>query len=50
MRPLQPLALPEHAQVRVSIEALPDDGDGAAWLAQSERGLTELWSNAPDDV
>lgn len=50
LRPLQPLALPEHAHVRVSIEALPEDADRAAWLAQSERRLTEVWSNEADDV
>lgn len=50
LRPLQPLALPEHAHVRVSIETLPDDADRAAWLAQSERRLTEFWSDEADDV
>ena len=50
LRPLQPLALPEHAHVRISIEALPEDVDRAAWLTQSERRLTEFWSNEADDV
>lgn len=42
LRPLQPLALPEHAHVRLSVETLPDDADRAAWLAQSERRLREV--------
>lgn len=50
LRPLQPLALPEHTQVRVSVETLPEDADRAAWLAQSERRLREVWGNDADDV
>ncbi len=50
LRPLQPLALPEHAHVRVSVETLPDDGQRAAWLAQSERRLRQVWDNEADDV
>lgn len=50
LRPLQPLALPEHAHVRLSVETLPDDADRAAWLAQSERRLREVWDNGADDV
>ncbi len=30
LRPLQPLALVEHTQVRLSVETLPDDTDRAA--------------------
>ena len=50
LRPLQPLALAEHAHVRLSVETIPDDGDRAAWLAQSERRLREVWDNDADDV
>ena len=50
LRPLQPLSLPEHAHVRLSVEALPDDPERAAWLAQSERRLREIWENGADDV
>ncbi len=50
LRPLQPLALPEHAHVRVSVETLPDDAQRAAWLAQSERRLRQVWDNEADDV
>ena len=46
LRPLQPLALPEHARVRVSVEILPvDDSERQAWLAQSERRLHAVWDN-----
>ncbi len=50
LRPLQPLLLPEHARVRLSVETLPDDPERAAWLAQSERRLREAWDNDADDV
>jgi predicted DNA-binding antitoxin AbrB/MazE fold protein len=51
LRPLQPLALPEHARVRVSVETLPaDDAERQAWLAQSERRLHDVWDNDADDV
>jgi len=50
LRPLQPLALPEHAHVRVSVETLPADAERAAWLAQSERRLRQVWDNDADDV
>ena len=50
LRPLQPLFLPEHAHVRLSVETLPDDPERAAWLAQSERRLREIWENGADDV
>ena len=50
LRPLQPLSLPEHTHVRLSVETLPDDPECAAWLAQSERRLREAWDNEADDV
>lgn len=50
LRLLQPLSLPEHTHVRLSIETLPDDPERAAWLAQSERRLCEVWENSADDV
>jgi len=49
-RPLQPMALPEHARVRLMIETVSDDPDRAAWLAQSERCLREVWDNDADEV
>jgi predicted DNA-binding antitoxin AbrB/MazE fold protein len=50
LRPLEPLALAEHARVRVSVETLENDVERAAWLAQSERRLRETWENDGDDV
>ena len=50
LRPFQPLALPEHTHVRLSVETLPADPERAAWLAQSERRLREVWDNEADDV
>ncbi len=50
LRPLQPLSLPEHTHVRLSVETLPDDPERAAWLAPSERRLREVWDNEADDV
>ena len=50
LRPLQPLSLPEHTHVRLSVETLPDVPERAAWLAQSERRLREVWDNDADDV
>jgi predicted DNA-binding antitoxin AbrB/MazE fold protein len=48
LRPLQPLALPEHARVRIFIETMDDDPERAAWLEQSAHRLREVWEN--DDV
>jgi len=31
LRPLQPLALPEHARVRISMEILENDVERTAW-------------------
>lgn len=50
LRPLQPLALPEHAHVRISVEMMDDDPERAAWLEQSEHRLRETWENDADDV
>lgn len=50
LRPLQPLHLPEHTRVMVSVETLDHDTERAAWLAQSERRLREVWDNDDDDV
>ena len=50
LRPLQPLALPEHAHVRISVETMDDDPERAAWLEQSEHCLRATWENDADDV
>jgi predicted DNA-binding antitoxin AbrB/MazE fold protein len=44
----RPLLLPEHTQVRVTIES--GDAEREAWLKLSEDSLTKTWDNAADDV
>ncbi|HEU5070407.1 MAG TPA: antitoxin AF2212-like protein [Verrucomicrobiae bacterium] len=44
----EPLSLPEHARVRVTIESR--DGEREAWLKLSEESLTKVWANDADDV
>ena len=43
----QPLSLPEHAHVRVTIES---DPEREAWLKLSEESLSKVWGNDADDV
>jgi predicted DNA-binding antitoxin AbrB/MazE fold protein len=43
----QPLPLPEHARVRVTIDS---DVEREAWLKISEESLKNVWDNAADDV
>ena len=50
LRPLEPLALPEHTRVRISAETRDTDPERAAWLAESERRLRETLENNGDDV
>jgi predicted DNA-binding antitoxin AbrB/MazE fold protein len=50
LHPLQPLLLPEHARVRVSVESVEEDTERAAWLAQSRCRLLEIRENDSDDV
>jgi len=50
LRPLQPLALPDHTRVRLSVQTLENDSERTEWLAQSKRRLREIWENEADDV
>jgi len=43
----QPLPLPEHARVRVTIDS---DLEREAWLRVSEESLKRVWENSSDDV
>ena len=43
----QPLPLPEHTRVRVTIES---DVEREAWLKLSEESLKKVWDNNADDV
>ena len=50
LRPLQPLALPEHRRVRISVETMDEDPERAASLEQCACRLRETWENDEDDV
>ena len=43
----QPLPLPEHAHVRVTIDS---DLEREAWLKVSQESLNRVWDNLADDV
>ncbi|HEY3826727.1 MAG TPA: antitoxin family protein [Bryobacteraceae bacterium] len=43
----QPLPLPEHAQVRVTIAS---DLEREAWLNLSQESLQKVWDNDADDI
>ena len=43
----QPLPLPEHARVRITINS---DLERAAWLKLSEESLVRVWDNDADDI
>ena len=43
----QPLPLPEHAHVRVTVDS---DLERAAWLELSEESLKKVWDNDADDI
>lgn len=47
LRLTQPLALPENAHVRVTIEC---DTEHEAWMKLSETSLLKTWDNDADDV
>ena len=43
----QPLPLPEHTRVRVTIDS---DLEREAWLKLSEESLEKVWDNSADDI
>jgi predicted DNA-binding antitoxin AbrB/MazE fold protein len=43
----QPLPLPEHSHVRVTIDS---DLEREAWLKLSGESLTKVWDNDADDI
>ena len=43
----QPLTLPEHTHVKVTIHM---DAERDAWLGASEDSLSKVWDNDADDV
>ncbi len=50
LRLLSALELPEHTLVQVRVETVSLDTERAEWLAQGERGLSQVWHNEADDV
>jgi predicted DNA-binding antitoxin AbrB/MazE fold protein len=48
LRPLSPLAIPEHAQVKILVNL--NDDERAEWLDASRQRLTAIWDNSADDV
>ena len=52
LRLAQPLALPNHAKVTVTVDLAgePADAERAEWLAASEASLRKTWDNEADDV
>ena len=52
LRLAQPLALPNHARVTVTVDLSkePADGERAEWLEASEAALRKIWDNDADDV
>lgn len=48
LRPIVPLAIPEHARVKIAVNV--DDEERAEWIAESQRRLTAVWDNSADDV
>lgn len=51
LKPLKPLALPEHSRVPLTLtsEVAEDEGP-REWRLHSERSLMPVWDNPADDV
>jgi predicted DNA-binding antitoxin AbrB/MazE fold protein len=47
LKPVAPIALPEHTRVQLAIET---DSERKAWLKESEASLAKVWDNDADDV
>lgn len=52
LRLASPLPLPEHAQVRVTVQsdATATDPERAEWASASQATLLKTWDNPADDV
>ena len=50
LRLAQPLPLPIHSRVMVTIETPEEDAERQHWLTVSEAGLRKTWDNPADDV
>lgn len=50
LRPLEPLELPEHSVVQISLETGVNDKARMEWIDQGQRSLMGVWDNQSDDV
>jgi predicted DNA-binding antitoxin AbrB/MazE fold protein len=50
LRLANPLPLPNHARVIVTVQTQETDTERQAWLKASEVALTQTWDNSADDV
>jgi len=50
LRLANPLPLPNHARVTVTVQTQETDTERQAWLKASEVALTQTWDNSADDV
>lgn len=50
LRLANPLPLPNHARVTVTVQTPEEDVERQAWLKVSETALAKTWDNPADDV
>jgi len=50
LRLANPLPLPNHARVTVTVQTLDEDAERKWWLNESEAALAKTWENPADDV
>ena len=50
LRLANPLPLPNHARVTVTVQTKETDAERVAWLKASEAALMRTWDNPADDV
>ena len=50
LRLANPLPLPNHARVTVTVQTQETDAERQAWLKLSEASLTKTWESSADDV
>ena len=50
LRLANPLPLPNHARVTVTVQTLDEDAEQMGWLNESEAALAKTWDNPADDV
>lgn len=50
LRLANPLPLPNHARVTVTVQTQEDDAERQTWQKVSEAALAKTWDNPADDV